>query len=220
MNDIIIKNHLLFSGLNENDYQRALRFYEAVEKPYKRGDILNRLGDTLPAFGLVLEGSVQVYMYDYDGQPIIMAQVNPGGTFGESLCFLREEALVMIEAVTDLKILWLKTENMKRETHDPLEQDLFRRFSAMLAHRALAQNRRIQVLSKNTLRAKLITFFSQYAQRHGSDFDLPLNRNSLALYLGTDRSALSRELSRMRNEGLLSYKRNHFTLLRIHKDNS
>jgi len=215
-----IHGNLLFSGLNEEEFAQALDFYEAVERSCRRGEVLNRLGDRLPAFGLVLEGSVQVYMYDYDGQPIIMAQVNRGGTFGESLCFLREETTVMIEAVTDARILWLKTEKMRGDPQGPLERELTRRFIAMLARRALSQNQRIQVLSKNTLRAKLITYLSQYAQRHGSEFDLPLNRESLARYLGTDRSALSRELSRMQKEGYLAYRRNHFKLLRIHREES
>ncbi len=220
MYESVIRSHLLFSGFSDEEFRQALQFYEASEKSSRKGDMLNRLGDPLPAFGLVLEGSVQVYMYDYDGQPIIMAQVNPGGTFGESLCFLREEAMVMIEAVTDVRILWLRTENLRRSVQSPLEQELCRRFIAWLARRALAQNRRIQVLSKNTLRAKLITYLSQYAVRHGSEFDLPLNRSSLALYLGTDRSALSRELSRMKQEGFLDFDRNHFRLLTIRREDS
>jgi len=211
--DTLIRSHKLFSDLSEENYREALVYFHAHSSFYKRGETINRLGEPLPAFGLVLEGTVQVFMHDYDGQPIIMAHVHAGDTFGESLSYLELETSVMIYAETDSRILWLHTQRMKTAPRNELEHTLTTRFIAMLAQRALNMNDRIQVLSKITLRAKLITFLSQYAQRNGSDFDLPFNRETLAIYLGTDRSALSRELSRMQKEGLISYHKNHFSLI-------
>ena len=85
----------------------------------------------------------------------------------------------------------------------------------MLAGRTLDMNNRIQILSNLTLREKLITFFSQAVSSGGStQFDLPFDRESMAVYLGTNRSALSRELSKMRDEGIISFQRNHFTVFK------
>ncbi|MBQ2118632.1 MAG: winged helix-turn-helix domain-containing protein, partial [Clostridia bacterium] len=76
-------------------------------------------------------------------------------------------------------------------------------------------NSRIQILSKLTLREKLLTFFSDQAKKSGADtFSVPLDRKDMATYLGADRSALSRELSRMKREGLIDYYRNSFRIIR------
>jgi len=211
---VTVRNHPLFQGLSEEELTRAMAFFSAVYKSYRRGDSLNRYLSPLPAFGLVLEGTVQVYMDDIDGHPLILANVSPGDTFGESLSYLELDAPISIRAETDARILWLSSEKLKgRTAADDLEHLLIRRFIAMLARRTLSMNDRIQILSKRTLRAKLVTFFSQYMQKYGSAFTLPFDRNSMAIYLGTERSALSRELARMKQDGLIRYERNQFTIL-------
>ena len=73
-------------------------------------------------------------------------------------------------------------------------------------------NRRVQILSRSTLRAKIITFLSQYAAGQGDTFTIPFDRQSLATYLGANRTALSRALSSMRRDGILDYHKNHFTV--------
>ena len=96
----------------------------------------------------------------------------------------------------------------------PRDQALANRFVSALASRTLSLNQRIQILSRNTLRMKLITFLSQYAAAQGDVFTVPFDRASMANFLGADRSALSRELSRMRKEGILDYHRNQFRILK------
>ena len=95
---------------------------------------------------------------------------------------------------------------------DPDTQALSRRFTAMLARRTLSMNDRIQILSKSTLRGKILAFLSQYAQKYGPSFTIPFDRQSLATYLGANRTALSRALSSMRRDGILDYHKNHFTV--------
>ena len=86
----------------------------------------------------------------------------------------------------------------------------------MLAERTLKMNDRIQILSKPTLRDKIVTFLSQASRRAGSGtVRIPLDREGLAAFLGCERSALSRELSRMQKDGLITYRKNLFIL---HKD--
>ena len=213
----IIDNCTLFRGLSATDRDYALNFFEARRAHYQKGDFLNRIGDPLPAFGLVLSGTIQVYMDDIDGQPMIMANVSAGGTFGESLNFLETDTSVYICAFTDAEVLWMKSRNIRSRSGpcDPRDTMLANRFTAMLAGRTLDMNNRIQILSNLTLREKLITFFSQIVSQSGStQFDIPFDRESMAVYLGTNRSALSRELSRMKDQGIISFQRNRFTVFK------
>ena len=205
----------LFSGLTDEELSFALTFFQAREARYEKGAFLNRIGSPLPAFGLVLEGSVQVNLDDMDGQTMILQTVSPGGTFGESLNFLQSETFIYITAFTDVRILWLRTDRVRdiRNAADRSEEALITRFITMLARRTLSMNDRIQVLSQKSIRKKLIAFFTQERLRYGDSFTLPFDRNSMAVYLGTDRTALSRELSAMKKEGIIDFHKNRFSVL-------
>ncbi|MCQ2386533.1 MAG: helix-turn-helix domain-containing protein, partial [Clostridia bacterium] len=87
--------------------------------------------------------------------------------------------------------------------------------TALLARRSLSLNDRIQVLSKPTLRQKLLTYLSECLNRspgNSHTVAVPMNRAALASYLGVNRSALSRELSRMQKDGVLRVNRTLFFL--------
>ena len=212
----ILRGSQLFSGFSQEDFSYALDFFGARAARYEKGEFLHRVGSRLSRFGLVLSGRVQVHMDDFEGNLLIMANVTPGKTFGESLCFLeREEEPVTISAAEDTRVAWLGTEAVRRFSKDVRDHELRLRFITLVTGRALAMNDRIQILSKRGLRDKLMVFFSQCAHQYGGGtFTLPLSRADMASYLGTDRSALSRELSRMQAEGNLEYHRNRFRLLR------
>jgi CRP-like cAMP-binding protein len=107
----IIKSPL-FSGLSESEISLALDFFAAHETEYKRGEHINNVGDKLDFFGLVLDGAVQVYTVDIDGNEMIMANVEPGETFGESLNFLGREADIYICASEDTKILMMSSKKI------------------------------------------------------------------------------------------------------------
>ncbi len=209
----------LFSGLSEVELSAALEFLGARETKFKRGEHINNVGDRLGFFGLVLEGSVQVYTVDIDGNQMIMANVTPGDTFGESLNFLGREADIYICASEDSKILMMSSEKIASENNTTsLGLMLSHRFISILANRTLSQNARIQIMSKLTIRARLTAFFTECVQKNRSyEFDLPFDREDMAIYLGCDRTALSRELSKMKGEGLIDFQKRHFVLKRNKK---
>ena len=204
----------LFAGLSPEETREALRFFQAREKRYARGELLKNPVESLTAFGLALEGYVAVTMQDIDGREMLLAHVGPGQTFGESLCYLRENAPLTIAAQTDARVLWLRCDSLRQQAAGNLPRLLQTRFTAMLARRTLSMNDRIQILSRSSIREKLNAFFTECARdAGGSGFDIPFDRAGMAAYLGVDRSALSRELSRMRRERLIDYHKNHFEIL-------
>ncbi|MBO5755250.1 MAG: Crp/Fnr family transcriptional regulator [Clostridia bacterium] len=212
------KMHPLFSALDEAALDEALTLLRGVEQSYKKGECLRRAGDSFFSFGLVLSGRVEVYMEDFDGGRMMMASVGEGDSFGESLAYLHtEESPVFVFAAEDARVVWLDASFFKQTVscHTASLPLLLReRFVSLLATRALMQNDRIQILSKAGLRARLVTFFSQCEHRYKSKtFRVPFDRASLAVYLGVNRTALSRELSRMREEGILDFYKDSFRLL-------
>ena len=206
----------LFQGLPPDALEYALSYFEAHVKAYEKGDFLHQVSFPLERFGLVLSGTIQVSMDDMDGHHIIMNNVSAGGLFGEAYCFLGTDAPIYICAVTEAEVLWMRPTRVKAPRLPLQERDqmLANRFVAALASRTLSLNQRIQILSRRTLRAKLITLLSQYATAQGDTFTIPFDRASMANFLGADRSALSRELSHLRKEGVLDYHRNQFRILK------
>ena len=90
---------------------------------------------------------------------------------------------------------------------------LIRNLLAVLAQKNKMLTRKLEHMSRRTTREKLLSYLSEQSQRAGSPvFDIPFNRQQLADFLSVDRSAMSAELCRMRDEGILSFNRNHFVL--------
>lgn len=210
----IVKSCALFEGLTDTETERSLEFFDASVKEYDKGEFIQTILSPFERFGLVLSGNVRVYMDDIDGDNMIMANVSVGDTFGESLCLLKAESPVYIQAVTDSVILTMSTSNFYNSYEDAEKRNEYMlRFSSMLAKRTLAMNDRIQVLSNISLREKIVTFLSQYHAKLSSDeFSIPFDRASMAVYLGTDRASLSRELSKMKKDGIIDYDKNHFII--------
>lgn len=205
----------LFVNLTDSEIEKALELLSARYALYGKGDYLHRPYTEMNRFGLVLSGVVQVCMDDVEGNRMIMAEVLPGITFGESLCFLSvKESPVYVYATEPAAVFWFSTEKLFHSRPDEFTLRLQRQFTEMLATRTLSMNNRIQVLSKIRLRDKLITYFSQLSQAsRGYTVQIPMNREDLATYIGTNRSALSRELARMKQDGLIDYHQNTIQIL-------
>lgn len=203
----LLSDTVLFKGFQGAELIEALSYFQARFESFKKGEILHQSGEALTAFGLVLSGAVQALSDDLDGNRMIMAGVGPGGTFGESLAFLKiQDSAVYVMAQENTEILWLTPSVLFLPGQGSLALELKTRFTAMLAKRALAMNDRIQILSKLRLREKLMTYFTELSREQKSHvLTLPFDREDMAAYIGTNRSALSRELSRMKQEGIIDY---------------
>ena len=206
----------LFRDMNEFEAERALKIFDSVERGYAKNEMIAQMGTELTRFGIVLEGTVQVSFVDIDGNLVLMASVTAGDAFAESLCWLKvKEIPVTITAFTDARVLWLDPSALATNCDDELVTELRNRFISILASKTLSMNDRVQVLSKPSLRQKIITFLSQYSNKNSTlTFSVPFDRESLALYLGVNRSALSRELSLMKKEGIIDFYKNTFKILK------
>lgn len=202
----------LFAGLSEDRRAAAVALLEGSRRQYARGDVLHAWGEPMPAFGLVCAGLVQVFSYDRDGAPYLLASVEPGGTFGECLSYLSVPAEVHAVAARDCEILWLRAEPLRRPADSALAAEMQQRFCRMLCLHTLQMNGRIRILSRHSLRGKIWAYLSRLAPAGSEPFTVPLDREALASYLGCDRSALCRELSRMQRDGLITYHGARFSL--------
>lgn len=212
----ILEKSSLFYGIDSADIQVMLGCLGASTKSYKKGEYILKSGENTSNITLLLSGKLHIQKDDYWGNRSIISVVQPGDMFGEAYIASNSGALmndvVAIEASTVMfldihKILTLCSSACK--FHALTVQNLF--FTIAEKNRTLVT--KLGILSKRTTREKLISYLSEQAKlSNNSTFKIPFNRQQLADFLSVDRSAMSNELCKMRDAGMLEFNKSKFTL--------
>lgn len=213
----ILKKTLLFAGIEDNEISSMLSCLGARLQAFKKGEFVLRQGEKSEDITVLLEGKLHIQNDDYWGNRTILSQINVGDMFGEAYVGRESGALLNdVVAIEDSVIIFfnvnriITTCSSACRFHTMVVQNLF--FAISEKNRNLVQ--KIGHISKRSTRDKLISYLSAEAKKQkSSSFEIPFNRQQLADFLSVDRSAMSNELCKMRDEGLLQFKKNRFTLL-------
>lgn len=211
-----IADTALFRGINEQEMAAMLACLQARERSYARGAYIYREGETISAAGLVLSGEVHVEQTDVWGNTNLLADVGPGGLFAEAYaCLPDTPSMVNVVAVQRSAILFLDTARLLTSCSSAclFHERLIRNLLAVLAGKNLELTRKISHTAPRSIRERVMAYLSFESVSRGQyQFVIPFSRQQLADYLRVDRSALSNELSKMRREGLIDYRKNWFSL--------
>lgn len=214
----VLKNSILFEGIAETELLPLLGCLSAKRAHYDKNEIVFMSGDSLHHFGIVLSGQVQIYQEDYYGYRNILNHVGAGQLFGESFACADIEALpVSVLATADSELLFIDCRRLAAPcTHAcAFHSRLIQNMLTIIAKNNIFLMQKFEITSKRSTREKLLAYLSAEAQKaHSNSFSIPFNRQELADFLSVDRSAMSTELGRLRDEGLLTFHKNHFELLR------
>ena len=206
----------LLRGIPEEQLVSLKAALDALERAYPKDAVLLRQGSVTSRLGIVLEGSVSISRTDYDGQRNLLSRVGPGGVFAETYAMLPGEPLmVTVTAAEGCRVLWLDMQKVRdrRLPQQPWVSALMMNLLNVYSRKNLELTRRGFFTAPHRLRERLLAYLSSEADRRGSRvFDIPFDRQQLADYLNADRSALSAELCRLRDEGVLRFRKNHFEL--------
>ncbi len=211
-----LKKTSLFRGTSEEELPTLLDCLAPTTREYAKNELILRQGEDVSAVGLVLSGRAQIIEEDFWGNRSILADAWPGDLFAEAYAFLPGELLrVSVVAAEPTSVMLLDGKRMLEvcssacRFHTRLVQNIL----AESARKNLALTRKVSHMSKRSTREKLLSYLSGQALGAGSDvFEIPFNRQQLADYLCVDRSAMSSELCKMRDEGLLVFDKNRFQL--------
>ena len=213
----IIKKNELFKGIENNNLKSILSCLSAKVSVYKKGEYIYMAGENVYYIGILLKGQVVVLKEDENGNMNILSEISPGEMFGEALaCAEIEISSVSVQAVETSEILLIdykkiiKTCSSACTFHTLLIENMLK----ILARKTIMLNQKIEIVSKRTIREKLMTFLAiQKNITNSNVFTIPYNREQLSNYLYVDRSAMSRELGKMRDEGLIKFKKNRFEII-------
>lgn len=212
----LLKVSKLFAGINENEMENVLRCLSAVKRNYRKSEYIFRAGEPISSVALLLEGSVHIQREDYWGNLSILNKVSTGEVFGEAYAVSGSCAILNnVIAVENSTVLFLDFNRIFAVSafDDSCRSVLIQNFFALLAEKNRMLAQKLGHMSQRTTREKLLSYLSEQSMKAGDpSFDIPFNRQQLADFLSVDRSAMSNELCKMRDDGLLCFNRNHFIL--------
>lgn len=210
-----IINNQLFDKIDEKDLQGILTCLGAFEKIYSKNEIIVNEGDRINFVGIVIEGGVKILKTDYNGNEVIIAEVANGEMFAEVFaCAEILKSPVSITATTNSCVMFFDYKKIISSCSSScsFHQQLILNMIGILAKKSLYLNRRIDIISKRTLRDKILTYLN-YERGGLNKFCISMNREEMANFLCADRSAVSNELAKMKKDGIINYKKNEFTII-------
>lgn len=213
----ILKNTQLFSGASDEDIEAMLGCLQARLCTYKKGEYVLREGERIERLMMLVKGELHIQRDDYWGNRSIISMVGVGEMFGEAYAAPESGPLMNdVLAVEDSAVIFLDIGKLLTvcpngcKFHAMAVKNLF--FAISEKNRKLV--RKLGYMSRRTTREKLIAYLSEEAKRQNScAFSIPFNRQQLADFLSVDRSAMSNELCKLRDEGLIEFEKNRFRLL-------
>lgn len=213
----VLKDVSLFDKIKRDELELLLNCLRAQHVFFGKEQFILRQGEPVMQMGVVLSGTAQVLREDTNGNRTILTELAPRDLFAEALaCAGVESSPVAVRAVSNCEVLLLHYK--KIITSCPascsFHTRLIENMLSLMANKNLLLNSRIDILSQRTMREKMLVYLRQQSARKKSrQVKIPFSRQGLADFLCVERSALSRELCKMREDGLIAFEKNTFTLL-------
>ena len=212
-----LTNLKLFKDIGEKDIDKLLSCLKSIIKSYKKDEFIFLADTSKPAVAIILSGEVKVIKENINGEVMIVGIIKKGEMFAETFACMGLDVIpVSVVATEDSEVIMLditgiiSTCNHSCSFHNQLIANLL----AIISEKNLILSKKMSYITHKTIRSRLTAYLEDIAeQKKSHKFVIPYNRNELAEYLCTDRSAMSRELSNMKNEGLIDYDGNSFVIL-------
>lgn len=210
-----LKEVMLFSHLSETEIAKVFSCLNAREASYCKDAVLPVGEKDAPFFGIVMDGAIFIASMDSDGNRSILSYARKNEIFGLTMILDGFGDNLAVIAAEDCRVLFIDANKLfwgcsaSCSSHKRLLYNML----TVLSHSNMELLRKFRHVSQPTLRRKISSFLCEQQAIHNSDsFEIEYNRQELAEYLGSDRSALSAELSRMKKEGLIDYRKNRFEI--------
>ncbi|HEX2946941.1 MAG TPA: Crp/Fnr family transcriptional regulator [Clostridia bacterium] len=207
----VLSECMLFRGMTAPELSALLDCLDLRVRRFSRNDIVNMAGDPFEGVGVVLSGQADVIRENSAGDRMIMAILKPGELFGEMAAFSgvgKWPATVV--AHSDCSVMYVPSDRLTGQCEKACagHRRLIVNMLGILSRKALTLSKKLEYLSIRSVRGRIANFLLEHYMKNGQlIFILPMNRNEMADFLNITRPSLSREMSRMRDEGILDFHR-------------
>jgi CRP-like cAMP-binding protein len=213
----VIEESLLFKGIDRNEIKAMMNCLAPEVEIYQKNDFIALEGHTLRGVGLVLSGQVVILKESYSGSGLVLRKINKGDIFGEVAVFSQKEKWpASVQASKNSKIVFFRGEKIKGECPYlcPRHSKLIKNLLFLISDRAASLNKKMDYLSIKSMRGKISAYlFDEYKKNQTDSFDIKFNRKEMSEYLNVSRPSMSRELGRMRDEGVIDFHKSSFKIL-------
>lgn len=205
----------LFHNISEKNQEKLLRLLEANTFTFKKDmTILSTIGNE-NIIGIVVSGYIQIIQNDYNGNRTIIEELEENSIFGSMLSGISNSEYDIVTK-EDSKIIILEYDRIIDgvKNNYSFYTQFIQNLLQLMSDKIIEKNDRIEILTKKTIRNKLLEYFKIISKRHGSkNIYLPFTFTELADYIAVDRCAMSRELKNLKDEGFIEIKSRKITLL-------
>ena len=203
----------LFFNIAEYELPALLEHLEAAVVPFGKKETIFREGQSADTVGIILSGSVHILREDCGGNRSVIAQLEAPQLFGEACAFAGVPQLpVSVIAASSSEVILISAQKMLSVSRE--NPRIIQNLLHIIAEKNLLLKEKADYVSIRTTKEKLLAYLSAQARAQGSrSFTIPYDRQTLADYLGVERSAMSAELGKLRAEGKINFKKNFFELL-------
>lgn len=212
----IINQAELFTGYEPHELKLILGCLNARIKVYQKNQTVIGLGTVIDKIGIVITGTLQIQQTDLFGNNNILTSLEAKSIFGESYASSGLPLPIEVVASQESTVLFIDYEKIIHPCPKNCidHSNLVTRMVKLLSIKNMFLTEKIAILSKRTTRDKLLHYLNGESTRHqAKTFTIPFNRQGLADYLVVDRSAMSAELSKLKNEGIIDYHKSTFRIL-------
>lgn len=216
MENNFLLNTIPFKNFSEKELEDALEFFKSYTKEYSNDEYIFSCGDLINEFGIIIKGNLIIENTDFLGNQIIIAKLSKGSIFAETYAYLENQPLMVdVKTQGNTEVLFLNINMLK--SYKAFSKKWILKFTYNLLNVTAKKNinlsNRIFHTSSKKARFRISSYLSSQAIiKNNLTFEIPFNRQQMADYLNLDRSALSKELSKMKKENLIDYKKNKFIL--------
>lgn len=209
MKKSVLPEAILFDGIDVNDLSVMMGCLKPRICEYKKDEYIAIAGDKFESVGILLTGEAAIIKENVEGNRIVMAILQPGDMFGEMVVFSSNSIWPStVVAQQDCKVFFLSKNKIigQCERICPWHRTLILNMLKTVSERALTLNKKVEYLTIKSMRGKISVFLlDQYKKTGKTTFVLPMNRNDMADFLNVSRPSMSREMSRMKDEGIIDY---------------
>ena len=213
----ILKNCPLFENIEDENLLRMLTCLGARISVFDKKFTIFSEGTPARYIGIVLSGEVQISTTDYFGNRSIISTATKSEIFAEAFACAELKSIPVAAVAAEVsEIMLIRADHILHtcENHCGFHGQLIYNLMKALAKKTVNYHKRIEATSKRTTREKLLAYLTEEAKERGTNtFDIPFDRQELADYLEVERSGLSNEISKLREEGIIENKKNHFTII-------
>lgn len=196
----------LFSNILPEEQERMRVCFKMREVVYQNNEIIMEYTSTMKKIGLILEGQASLYGNDAEGNQYLMDELRKDDVFGEPLLLPEPSQHYYVCAKTRTRVVFIDYEHVIKRCENACKfhSQMVSNLLQLIAMRAGQQANRIYVLSRSSIRKKIMAYLYEVAgEKQNQTFTLSVSYTDLAEYLCVDRSAMMRELRNLSDEKVL-----------------